>query len=93
MGAFLESLDHLAREAGLVERSTEPQAAVRGAAVSWLPIEMNVRGSFEAIYAFVESLERLPRVARVQEWVVESSVDAEALLSSTLTMHVYFKKS
>lgn len=93
IGELLESLDRLAREAGLADHSVVPAKVVDGEQVSWLPIDMEFRGTFAAVYGFLERVETLPRVARVQRLELDSTAFTADELSSSLTMHVYFKRS
>lgn len=93
MGEFLETLDRLAEREGLTERSVEPQDPVDGDEVSWVPIRMSFRGSYPSVRGFIERVEGLPRLARIQDMTVERAEEKGELLSSTLTMHVYYRRS
>lgn len=93
IGQFLESLDGIARRCGLSSKNVVPSAVLESGELSCLPIEINLRGGFEAVYEFLRRVESLPRVARVRRLELASAEDAPHELVSSVTVHVYFRPS
>ena len=93
IGAFLEKLDQIARESGLSDKSVKPADPVIGAQVACLPIDVNVTGRFAAMYEFLQRVESLPRVARIQRLELSGADEAGDELVASMTMHVYFRPS
>lgn len=93
LGEFLEGLDEWARAAGLQDHNIVPGAAQDGESVSWLPLTMDFHGDFSAVYGFIQKIESQPRLARVQRLELTTTVASGNELSSSVTMHVYFRRS
>lgn len=93
IGAFLERLDQLARDAGLTGKSVKPALPLQAGKVACLPIDVNVTGRFPAMYEFLQRVEALPRVARIQRLELSGADEAGDELVASLTMHVYFRPS
>jgi Tfp pilus assembly protein PilO len=66
IGGFLELLDAVARDVGLSGKNVQPDEAVHGPQVSYLPVRVDVTGSFTAVHEFLRRVESLPRLARAQ---------------------------
>ncbi len=90
IGALLETIDHLAGDAGLKEAHVLPAKPVRVGKIGILPVAIDFRGSFESIYAFVRQVETLPRIARVERFEI-ARTDSADMLVATVTVHVYTK--
>jgi Tfp pilus assembly protein PilO len=71
IGAFLEALDQIAREVGVTGKNVRPGEPIAAANVDCLPIDVDVTGSFAAVFEFVRRVEALPRIARVQRLELE----------------------
>ncbi len=93
LGEFLESVDRLAQEAGVEDKNVTPAEAIIQKDIGCLPIQIRFTGRFASVYTFLEKVERLPRVARVQQLELSADDETPELLISTMTLHVYFRNS
>jgi len=93
IGAFLEQLDLIARDAGLSDKSVKPANPIALAAASCLPIDVQVRGRFDAMHEFLRRVEALPRIARVQRIELAGIEGSADEVAASLTMHVFFRPS
>lgn len=92
VGVFLEAVSQIADELGLTDRNIVPGKALASPRVSLLPIEMSFGGDFESLYAFLQRIESLPRVARVKR--METAVsEQDGALTCSLTVNVFFRNS
>lgn len=93
LGEFLEDIHRLAAETGLHDHHVVPRAVVDGEDVSWMPLDLDFKGSFEAVYAFLRQVEAQSRVVRVQRMELTASGSSRTELQSSLTLYVYFRRS
>jgi Tfp pilus assembly protein PilO len=93
IGAFLEQLDLIVREAGLSGKRVQPAAPIALTDVSCLPIEVNVTGDFSAMHEFLRRVESLPRIARIERLELSGRAESGDELVASVTMHVYFRPS
>ena len=93
MGDFLAEIHGLAEATGLYDHRIVPQAVVDGEDVSWMPLDMNFKGGFEAVYAFLRNIEAQPRVVRVQRMELTTKEQSSTELEASLTLHIYFRRS
>lgn len=71
LGDFVEDVSAIAERLGLGNRNIVPLTPQRQGAVTALPIRISFEAGFPAIFDFLRELERMPRVARVSELIVE----------------------
>lgn len=93
IGAFLEALDQIARDAGLTGKNVKPAQPVVGDEVACLPIQVEVSGTFASIHEFLRRVETLPRLARIQRVELAGGDDLGGELVSSVMMQVYFRPS
>ncbi len=93
LGEFLEAVDRLAQEAGVSDKDVTPADAIMQKDFGCLPIQIRFTGKFAAVYEFLDKVERLPRVARIQQLELSADDDLPDELVSTMTLHVYFRNS
>ena len=93
LGAFLEAVDRLAQEAGVSDKNVTPSEAIVLEDLGCLPIQIRFTGTFASVYEFLEKVEQLPRVARIQQLELSADDDLPDELVSTMTLHVYFRNS
>ena len=93
LGVFLEQVSRIADQLELADRDMTParEQACRNTAV--LPIKMSFRGTFDAVYAFITQLESMPRVARIQQLLLDVVEPRTGQLRSTMTVFVYYENS
>ncbi len=93
LGEFLEAVDRLAQEAGVTDKNVTPSEAIIQEDLGCLPIQIRFTGEFASVYAFLEKVEQLPRVARIQKLELSADDEAPEMLVSSMTLHVYFRNS
>jgi Tfp pilus assembly protein PilO len=93
IGGFLELLDAVARDVGLSGKNVQPDEAVHGPQVSYLPVRVDVTGSFTAVHEFLRRVESLPRLARAQRLEMTGDEEHPGELSASVMMRVYFRPS
>lgn len=80
----------LAIESGLAPPTLKSQAAVAAARYREQPLEMSTTGTFEGLYGFLQSLERLPRITRITSMKLAESEDEGLQIDFTLS--IYFRE-
>jgi len=93
LGEFLEEVDRLAQDAGLKNKNVTPSEVFAQRDLGCLPIQINFSGEFSSVYEFLENVEKLPRVARVQQVELVADDESPNELNSSMTLHVYFRNS
>lgn len=87
---IVRQVSMLAVESGLAApnlKSTKPVAAAR---YREQPLDMTTSGSFEGFYAFLQSLERLPRITRIVDLTLSDAKDGS--LQVAFTLSIYFRQ-
>lgn len=80
----------LAVESGLESPTLKSAKPVAAARYREQPLEMTTEGSFEGLYTFLQSLERLPRITRVVDLTLEEA--DEGGLAIAFTLSIYFRE-
>jgi Tfp pilus assembly protein PilO len=70
-------------------RTRKPEIAVRYNAQ---PITMTFEGPFGGFYEFLLGLERLPRITRVREMVIQKSPTVEGHVQADITVDIFFER-
>ena len=83
----------MAQEAGVSDKNVTPAEAIMQKDLGCLPIQIRFTGKFASVYEFLDKVERLPRVARIQKLELSADDDVPDELVSTMTLHVYFRNS
>ncbi|GJM17930.1 MAG: hypothetical protein DHS20C14_01430 [Phycisphaeraceae bacterium] len=80
----------LAVESGLAPPTLKSSKPVAAARYREQPLEMTTTGTFTGYYAFLQSLERLPRITRVVSMKMDEAEDGEIEIAFTLS--IYFRE-
>jgi Tfp pilus assembly protein PilO len=91
LGELLSALDGFAQAHGLRDLQLRPTTEMTGGPVQCLPIEVEFFGDFEGAYAFLNDVERLPRIAWVQRFELAHAGELEQGLRGALTLLVYYR--
>ncbi len=93
----LEQIWQMARREQLTVRSVKTRAPQRHAVYMELPLEVDMAGTFEGFYEFLQSLERLPRVTGMSDLALKSagtdpsgSMMAPGSVTARFVLRIYF---
>jgi len=99
VGNIVEQVSAIAERLVLRNRNIEPMEPQKRGPVTALPIRISFEGAFSAAFNFLREVERLPRVARVTELIVEFNEpdderpvgDLADGLRTELTLEVFYE--
>lgn len=91
MDLILKEVWQMAEQNRLTTKTIRTMKSQRGAAYSEQPIEMNLSGDFAGFYEFMLHLERLPRLTRVQNMVLDKINGQEGAMEAKVTMSIFFE--
>ncbi len=81
---WLESASQQALELGLIVKSVTTSGERDDGKYNVLPIDLNVIGSFESLYSFLQHLERMERITRIDRMslhrVEDELIDAKIII-------------
>ena len=81
----------MAEQNKLVTKTIRTMKSQRGSAYSEQPIEMNLNGDFAGFYEFMLQLERLPRLTRVQNMILDKMNGQEGSMEAKVTLSIFFE--
>lgn len=95
---FLKQINNSLTASGLTNQSIEPGTPTRDTYFNTLPIQMKFQGSFFTLAKFLESLEGMERLSRVQSLKVEHApassagrgADSDNALSIEMEIAIFF---
>jgi Tfp pilus assembly protein PilO len=82
----------IAESKALTARSVRTRKAEMAARYNAQPITMTFEGPFEGFYQFLLGLERLPRITKVREMVLQKSPTIEGHVQADITVDIFFEK-
>ena len=91
MDLILKEVWQMAEQNKLATKTIRTMKSQRGSAYSELPIEMNLSGDFAGFYEFMLQLERLPRLTRVQNMVLDKINGQEGAMEAKVTLSIFFE--
>lgn len=91
MDLILKEVWQMAEQNKLSTKTIRTMKSQRGAAYSELPIEMNLSGDFAGFYEFMLQLERLPRLTRVQNMLLDKVNGQEGAMQAKVTLSIFFE--
>ncbi len=62
-------------------------------AYSEQPIQMEVGGNFDSFYQFLLNIEKMPRITRITNMVLEKNKDMQSKMSAKFTLSIFFDQS
>ena len=75
VGDILQQVWDMAKTNSLQSKTVKPDKAETGPNYSELPIQMSLSGDFKGFYAFLQQLERMPRITRVTNMALSKITD------------------
>lgn len=91
MDLILKEVWQMAEQNKLTTKTIRTMKSQRGSAYSELPIEMNLSGDFAGFYEFMLQLERLPRLTRVQNMLLDKVNGEEGAMQAKVTLSIFFE--
>jgi len=88
---IVRQVSALAVESGLTPPTLKSEKPVAAARFREQPLTMSTSGSFEGFYEFHLALERLPRLTRVVDLVLQDSNDEGIEVDAEFTLSIYFQ--
>lgn len=88
---IVREVSRQAIECGLEQPGMTSGTQVRGSLYWEQPIEMTLKGDFEGFYAFLLTLEQMPRITRVPDMNIKRSKDKDGHLEADFTLSIYFE--
>lgn len=80
----------LAIQSGLKAPGLRSEKPLSAAMYREQPLKLSTRGSFDGFYSFLLELERLPRITRVPDMVLEQEDAETGEMSAEFTLSIYF---
>jgi type IV pilus assembly protein PilO len=87
----LEQVWKMAEANSLQARTIRSGKTERTANYSLQQIDMNLSGDFNGFYLFMQQLERLPRLTRVEGMSIEKISEREGEMQAKLTLSIFFE--
>jgi len=93
LGALLQKLAWFAQSRNLRLESVKPGDPATFSEVTALPIRMQVRGPFPAVYAMVKDIEQMTRLTQVDRLEVTKETDEAGIVTAEFTFKVFSRAS
>jgi len=93
LDAFLREMARCAQARDVNPDNIEPGAPERAETVVALPIRFNVQGPFDAIHGLIQDIERMDRLACIDELGIETDRDDPGSVSANVALKIFFKAS
>lgn len=90
--AILRDVWLIAESKALTARSVRTRKTETAARYSTQPITMTFEGPFGGFYEFLLGLERLPRITKVREMVIQKSPTVEGQVQADITVDIFFER-
>lgn len=88
----IRQVSKLAVAAGLEPPSIKSGKPIEASLYMEQPLEMKTAGNFEGLYAFLQTLERLPRVTRMPEMEIRRRPTDDGVVDVTFTLSIFFQQ-
>jgi Tfp pilus assembly protein PilO len=93
LGGFLREITGQLSDDGLSNQLIEPGSPSKEEFFNTLPIIMRFKGSYLSLGSFLERIDRMERLTRVQKLSVTSPKDSGGELDIELQLNIYFTES
>ncbi len=93
MSVVLREITQITDRHGLITKSVRTLKQIEASEYVAQPIEMDMAGTFEGFYQFLLELERMPRITRISQMVLDKDKDNEGIVSSKMVVSIYFEPS
>jgi len=87
----LEQVTVIAQKEGLTPKTIRTLAEKENNGYIEQPLKMTLVGNFNSFYSFLLELEKLPRIMKVRELVVQKAKDNEGEVESDFVVSIFFQ--
>lgn len=91
--SIIRQISELAIQSGLSAPAMESGKPVAAAMYMEQPLKITTAGDFRGFYEFLLQLERLPRITRLPDMLLERSQETDGNIKAEFTLSIYFTDS
>ena len=91
MDVILTQVENMVKANALEKKMVKPLKIDRSANYNELPIEMTLSGDFNGFYAFLQQLEKMPRITRLTNMALTKITDREGAMQAKITLSIFFE--
>jgi type IV pilus assembly protein PilO len=88
---ILTQVENMVKANALEKKMVKPLKIDRSASYNELPIEMTLSGDFNGFYAFLQQLEKMPRITRLTNMALTKITDRDGAMQAKITLSIYFE--
>ena len=88
---ILTQVENMVKANALEKKMVKPLRIDRSASYNELPIEMTLSGDFNGFYAFLQQLEKMPRITRLTNMALTKITDREGAMQAKITLSIFFE--
>jgi len=88
---ILKEVWQMAEANALQTRTVRTLHTERTASYSEQPIEMSLSGDFNGFYAFLQQLEKMPRITRVTSMSLTKMAERDGAMQAKVTLSIFFE--
>ena len=88
---ILTQVENMVKANALEKKTVKPLKIDRTANYNELPIEMSLSGDFNGFYAFLQQLEKMPRITRVTNMSLTKITDRDGAMQARITLSIFFE--
>lgn len=89
--ALVRQVSDMAVESGLTPPAMRSAKILPAGQYFEQPVDMELSGSFAGFQAFMERVEKMPRITRVHDLKLEAGMTDDVEVRSTFTLSIYFQ--
>jgi type IV pilus assembly protein PilO len=88
---ILTQVENMVKANALEKKMVKPLKIDRSANYNELPIEMSLSGDFNGFYAFLQQLEKMPRITRLTNMALTKITDRDGAMQARITLSIFFE--
>jgi type IV pilus assembly protein PilO len=88
---ILTQVENMVKANALEKKMVKPLRIDRSASYNELPIEMTLSGDFNGFYAFLQQLEKMPRITRLTNMALTKITDRDGAMQAKITLSIFFE--
>jgi len=88
---ILTQVENMVKANALEKKMVKPLKIDRSANYNELPIEMTLSGDFNGFYAFLQQLEKMPRITRLTNMALTKITDRDGAMQAKITLSIFFE--
>jgi len=92
LGVFLQEIASLMNEHNLQEQLVQPGKEIEAGELNCIPVNMQCKGKLAQLFEFYKSLQKLDRLARIEEVKLVNNGDFNGEVSMQTKAVIYYRK-